>query len=186
MSIGRIFGSIDATPTNGDERRSGLPPKSYQELKSAVHRELLNRLDLEKLTTMQDQRAKNQMLGVIQELVAGLNTPLSGSERERLCREVLHEIFGLGPLEPLLQDPTINDILVNTHRHVYVERGGVLEKTNVVFKDEAHLARIIDKMVSTVGRRVDDHDGRTVRPQARILDRPQAEVIGEAAGNGRP
>ena len=136
--------------------RVALSAHAYQEMKSTLHRELLNRIDLEKLTYLQDGRARQQILGIIQELVTGLPTPLSAIERERLSREILDEVFGLGPLEPLLQDPTINDILVNTHRLVYVERGGILEKTNCVFKDEAHLLHIIDKIVSAVGRRVDE------------------------------
>jgi pilus assembly protein CpaF len=139
-----------------DSPRVALSAHAYQEMKSSLHRELLNRIDLEKLMYLQDGRARQQILGIIQELVTGLPTPLSAVERERLSREILDEVFGLGPLEPLLQDPTINDILVNTHRHVYVERGGVLEKTTCVFKDEAHLLHIIDKIVSAVGRRVDE------------------------------
>ena len=101
-------------------------------------------------------------------------TPLSTSERERLAREVLHEVFGLGPLEPLLQDATINDILVNTYRKVYVERAGGLEKTNVVFKDDAHLSHIIDKIVSQVGRRVDESSPMC---DARLADGSRVNVI---------
>src|SRR5438045_4459621 len=130
--------------------------KSYQELKTTLHRELLNKIDLEKLTSLQDVRARTQVQNVIYDLIGISNVPLSSAERERVCREVLHEVFGLGPLEPLLQDPSINDILVNTHRQVYVERGGLLELTDVVFKDAAHLRHIIDKIVSNVGRRVDE------------------------------
>ncbi|PYX89723.1 MAG: pilus assembly protein CpaF, partial [Acidobacteria bacterium] len=141
-------------PGNGG---NGSPVyKSYQELKTSLHRELLNKVDLEKLTSLQDIRARMQVQGVIYELIAAANVPLSATERERICREVLHEVFGLGPLEPLLQDPSISDILVNTHRQVYIERAGMLELTNVVFKDAAHLRHIIDKIVSNVGRRVDE------------------------------
>src|SRR5204863_4314259 len=99
---------------------------------------------------------------------------MSGVERDRLSREVLDEVFGLGPLEPLLQDPTINDILVNTYRRVYVERAGLLEKTNVVFKDDAHLMHIIDKIVSAVGRRVDEPSPMV---DARLLDGSRVNVI---------
>src|SRR4029077_3195772 len=130
--------------------------KSYQELKTALHRDLLNKIDLEKLTTLQDVRARTQVQNVLYDLIGASNVPLSGAEKERICREVLHEVFGLGPLEPLLQDTSISDILVNTHRQVYVERGGILELSNVVFKDAAHLRHIIDKIVSNVGRRVDE------------------------------
>jgi pilus assembly protein CpaF len=136
--------------------RRDLKPKAYQEMKSSIHRNLLNLIDLEKLNYLDDQRARSQILAVIQDLVSHSNTPLSAGERERLAREVLDEVFGLGPLEPLLQDPTISDILVNTYSSVYVERAGLLEETNVVFKDNVHLMHIIDKIVSAVGRRVDE------------------------------
>src|SRR5258706_13964370 len=127
--------------------------KSYQELKTGLHRDLLNKIDLERLTSLQDVRAQTQVQTVIYELIGTSNVPLSGTEKEQICREVLHEVFGLGPLEPLLQDSSITDILVNSHRQVFVERGGLLELTNVVFKDAAHLRHIIDKIVSNVGRR---------------------------------
>jgi pilus assembly protein CpaF len=136
--------------------RRDLKPKAYQEMKSTIHRNLLNLIDLEKLNYLDDQRARSQILAVIQDLIAHSNTPLSAGERERLAREVLDEVFGLGPLEPLLQDPTISDILVNTYSSVYVERAGMLEETNVAFKDNLHLMHIIDKIVSAVGRRVDE------------------------------
>src|SRR5207249_8245196 len=105
--------------------------KSHQELKTALHRDLLNKIDLEKLTSLQDVRARTQVQNVILDLIGAANVPLSGAEKERICREVLHEVFGLGPLEPLLQDASITDILVNTHRQVYIERGGILELTSV-------------------------------------------------------
>src|SRR6202030_4764508 len=115
--------------------------KSYQELKTGLHRDLLNKIDLERLTTLQDVRARTQVQTVIYDLIGASNVPLSGTEKEQICREVLHEVFGLGPLEPLLQDPSISDILVNTHRQVFVERGGLLELTNVNFRDDQHLLR---------------------------------------------
>lgn len=149
--------SLNAFSMGEDKKQSGgLNFKIYQELKSSVHRELLTKLDLEKVATVRDDRTRAQALAVIQNLVANLQTPMSGRERERLSLEVLDEVFGLGPLEPLLQDPTINDILVNGHNLVYVERAGVLEETNIRFKDDAHLMRIIEKIVSAVGRRVDE------------------------------
>src|ERR1043166_1448175 len=103
--------------------------KSHQDLKTKLHRELLNRIDLERLTSLQDVRARTQVQNVIYELIGSSNVPLSAAEKDRICREVLHEVFGLGPLEPLLQDPSISDILVNTHRQVYIERAGMLELT---------------------------------------------------------
>jgi pilus assembly protein CpaF len=155
-------------------RSIGVSARAYQELKTTLHRELLNQVDLEKLMSLEDSKARQQVQDVIQQLIVKLNTPLSTMERERLSREVLHEVFGLGPLEPLLQDATINDILVNTHRKVYIERGGVLEKTNVVFKDEAHLSHIIDKIVSQVGRRVDESSPMC---DARLPDGSRVNVI---------
>src|SRR5580704_7367241 len=130
--------------------------RAQQEVKSAVHHELIKKVDLEKLLFMQDTRARQTLLTLILPLVSEQGVPFSASERERIANEVLDEVFGLGPLEPLLQDPTVNDILVNTHDSVYVERGGILEKTNVAFKDSTHLMHIIDKIVSSVGRRVDE------------------------------
>ena len=152
----------------------GVSAKAYQQLKTALHRELLTQIDLEKLTSLEDVKAKAQVQEVIQSLIAKQDTPLSTSERDRLLREVLHEVFGLGPLEPLLQDATINDILVNTYRKVYVERGGVLEKTSVCFKDDAHLSHIIDKIVSQVGRRVDESSPMC---DARLPDGSRVNVI---------
>jgi pilus assembly protein CpaF len=157
-----------------EKKAAGLTPKAYQELKSTIHRELLSRVDLEKLMDLRDGRARSQIFSIIQELVTATNTPMSGMERERLSREVLDEVFGLGPLEPLLQDPTINDILVNTHKQVYVERAGLLEVTNVRFKDDAHLMHIIDKIVSAVGRRVDESSPMV---DARLMDGSRVNVI---------
>jgi pilus assembly protein CpaF len=155
-------------------RSIGVSAKAYQELKTTLHRELLGKIDLEKLTSLEDVRARAQVQQVIQDLIVELETPLSTSERDRLAREVLHEVFGLGPLEPLLQDATINDILVNTYRKVYVERAGRLEKTNVVFKDDAHLSHIIDKIVSQVGRRIDESSPMC---DARLPDGSRVNVI---------
>src|SRR5271165_2504742 len=155
-------------------RSIGVSARAYQDLKTTLHRELLNQIDLQKLMSLEDSKARQQVQEVIQQLIVKLDTPLSTVERERLSREVLHEVFGLGPLEPLLQDNTINDILVNTHRKVYVERGGILEKTNVVFKDEAHLNHIIDKIVSKVGRRVDESSPMC---DARLSDGSRVNVI---------
>ena len=123
---------------------------------------------------MRDERTRSQALAVIQDLVANLQTPLSGRERERLSLEVLDEVFGLGPLEPLLQDPGINDILVNGHKLVYVERAGILEETNIRFKDDTHLMHIIDKIVSGVGRHVDESSPMV---DARLADGSRVNVI---------
>lgn len=154
--------------------KAGLGFKEYQELKSSVHQNLLTRVDLEKVAAVRDGRMRSQVLSIVQDLVANLTVPMTAPERDRLAREVLDEVFGLGPLEPLLQDPTINDILVNTHKHVYVERSGVLEETNVVFKDDAHLKHIIEKIVGAVGRRVDESSPMV---DARLADGSRVNVI---------
>jgi pilus assembly protein CpaF len=148
--------------------------RAQQEVKSAVHRDLINKLDLEKLFLMEDARARQQLLGVIFQLVGEQGIPFSALERQRIANEVLDEVFGLGPLEPLLQDPSVNDILVNTSDMVYVERGGVLERTKVVFKDNIHLMHIIDKIVSAVGRRVDESSPMV---DARLKDGSRVNVI---------
>src|ERR1035441_5676988 len=145
-----------------------------QELKSAVHRELISKLDLEKLMHTPDGVARQQLLAVIHQLLGQPAVHLSAIERDGLAREVLDEVFGLGPLEPLLQDPTVSDILVNTYNTVYVERNGVLEETKVVFKDNVHLMHIIDKIVSGVGRRVDESSPMV---DARLPDGSRVNVI---------
>ena len=168
--VGSNLGSKLTDPRKG----MGLSPKAYQELKSTVHRDLLSRVDLEKVMTLGNGAARSQIFAVVQDLVGGLNTPLSGIERQQLAREVLNEVFGLGPLEPLLEDPTISDILVNTCKTVYVERAGLLEKTNVVFKDDAHLMQIIEQIVSAVGRRVDESSPMV---DARLSDGSRVNAI---------
>src|SRR5438874_1405493 len=167
-------GAVASMPIADDKKKAGLSFKVYRELKSSVHRDLLNEIDVEKVATVRDERTRSQALAVIQDLVASLQTPLSGRERERLSLEVLDEVFGLGPLEPLLQDPTINDILVNGPKQVYVERAGMLEESNIMFKDNAHLMNIIDKVVSAVGRRVDESSPMV---DARLADGSRVNVI---------
>jgi pilus assembly protein CpaF len=128
-----------------------------QQIKTAVHKELIKRVDLDKLAGMQETLAAQQQLFlVIQQIIGEQGVPLSASERDHLAQEVVDEVFGLGPLEPLLKDDSINDILVNTYNSIYVERRGVLEKTTLTFQDDRHLLHIIDKIVSAVGRRVDE------------------------------
>jgi pilus assembly protein CpaF len=148
-SLATQLGATNGLPA-AEIKRTGLSFKEYQDLKSSVHRDLISRVDLERVANQRDDHTRAQVLSVIQDLVANLKTPLSGRERERLALEVLDEVFGLGPLEPVLQDPTVSDILVNGPRQVYVERGGILEESNLMFKDNAHLMNIIDKIVSAV------------------------------------
>src|SRR6202453_4276558 len=128
----------------------------YQQVKADLHRKILDRLDLEKLGRTTSDTARDEVLALIRSTVNTEAVPLSFAERERLAREILDEIFGLGPLEPLLKDPTVSDILVNRYDRVYVERAGKLEPTGLSFKDDAHLMQIIDRIVSRVGRRVDE------------------------------
>ena len=128
----------------------------YQELKFALHRKLLDRINLEILSSMAGERVRNEIRGALAKLIDEEKTPLSLVEKDRVIDEVLNEVFGLGPLEPLLQDPTVNDILVTTPRLVHVERAGKLFRAPVEFKDNAHLLRIIERIVSRVGRRIDE------------------------------
>src|SRR5271154_2411737 len=128
----------------------------YQQVKADLHRKILDRLDLEKLGKAVGDSARDEVLVVIRNAVNSEVVPLSFAERERLSREILDEIFGLGPLEPLLKDPTISDILVNRFDKVYIERAGKLELTGLSFKDNGHLMQIIERIVSRVGRRVDE------------------------------
>ncbi len=126
------------------------------ELKFSLHRKLLDKINLEKLSSINSQRMRTEVRTAVAALVEEEKTPLSLVEKDQLIEEVLDEVFGLGPLEPLLQDPTISDILVTTPRLVYIERGGKLYLTPVQFKDDGHLLRIIEKIVSRVGRRIDE------------------------------
>jgi len=135
--------------------REGSTPE-YQELKFLLHRKLLDRINLEALSSMAGDRVRAEIRVAVAKLVDEEKTPLSLVEKDRVIEEILDEVFGLGPLEPLLQDPTISDILVTTPKLVYVERAGKLYRTPVEFNDDAHLLRIIEKIVSRVGRRVDE------------------------------
>jgi len=130
--------------------------QQYLELKGNVHRKLLNRLNLEALAQSDRARAESEIRTLLTELLTEENTPLSLGEREMLFGELIDDVFGLGPLEPLLRDPAVSDILVNTHKHVFVERGGTLHRVQTTFQDDRHLLRVIDRIVSAVGRRVDD------------------------------
>ncbi|MGE0885709.1 MAG: CpaF family protein [Blastocatellales bacterium] len=128
----------------------------YQEMKARLHRMLIDRLDLTKLNLLTPQQALPEVARLAKELLASEEMPLSTVEREQLVEEVRHELFGLGPLEPLLTDQTISDILVNSPYKVYIERGGKLERVGVTFNDNAHVMRVIERIVSTVGRRIDE------------------------------
>ena len=158
---------------NSNRSKMSLKPE-YQELKFTLHRKLLDKINLEALATIDNQRVRGEVRQALISLIDGEPTLLSALEKQQICDEVLDEVFGLGPLEPLLQDPTISDILVNTHKQVYVERKGILELTNVTFRDDSHLLRIIDKIVSQVGRRVDES---TPMVDARLSDGSRVNAI---------
>jgi len=146
----------------------------YQQVKADLHRKILDRLDLEKLGRSTGDSAREEVLVLIRNSVNSEVIPLSFAERERLSREILDEIFGLGPLEPLLKDHTISDILVNRFDKVYIERAGKLELTGLSFKDNQHLMQIIERIVSRVGRRVDESSPMV---DARLADGSRVNAI---------
>jgi pilus assembly protein CpaF len=146
----------------------------YQQVKADLHRKILDRLDLEKLGKTSGDSARDEVLIIIRNAVNSEAVPLSFAEKERLAREIADEIFGLGPLEPLLKDPTISDILVNRFDRVYIERAGKLEQTPLSFKDNTHLMQIIERIVSRVGRRVDESSPMV---DARLADGSRVNAI---------
>jgi pilus assembly protein CpaF len=146
----------------------------FQEMKSRLHRAIINRMDLKKLGQLEAEQLHAEVARLAEDLLHAESTPLSSAERERLVEEVRHELFGLGPLEPLLADPTICDILINSPAQVYVERGGRLEKSEVTFKDNEHLMRVIERIVSSVGRRIDESSPMV---DARLRDGSRVNAI---------
>jgi pilus assembly protein CpaF len=167
-----------ATPVSGVTRPSGQRQQAvrqqYLDLRANVHRKLLTRLNLEALAQSDRSRAESEIRALLSQLLSEETTPISLSERETLFSEVLDDVFGLGPLEPLLRDPGINDILVNTHHHVFVERAGVLERVSASFQDDQHLLRVIDRIVSRVGRRIDESSPMV---DARLADGSRVNAI---------
>ena len=147
--------------TNGDATGVAVEDgtygnQSFQEIKARLHRTIISRLDLNKLNMLSADRVRSEVSRLAEDLLLAESLPLSIVERDRLVSEVHNELFGLGPLEPLLGDPTIADILVNSYANIYIERRGKLEKTAISFKDDEHLMRVIERIVSTVGRRIDE------------------------------
>jgi len=170
----RAQSSVATAQPSGDRRAyAGLDFHTYQELKNGIHRYLLDKIDLKKIFVPDDQ-TRPQLFAVIQDVVSRLNVPFSGPEKQRLAVEILDEVLRLGPLEPLMQDPTVSDILINGAKEVYVERAGVLEETKVIFKDNAHLMCIIHKIVAAVGRRIDESSPMV---DARLADGSRVNVI---------
>jgi len=129
---------------------------NLEKYKSEVHRTLISKLDLEKLSRADSSQARQVVAGIVSEIISKQGVPLSFDEQEKIQADLLDEVFGLGPLEPLLRDPTISDILVNAKDKVFVERAGRLQKVDIEFRDDRHLMQIIDRIVSRVGRRVDE------------------------------
>src|SRR6266852_1164217 len=143
-------------------------------VKAAIHRKLIQKLNLDRLNEVNREDVRREVSQILEALVVGESAPMNLQERERLAQEVLNEVFGLGPLEPLLADPTISDILVNTYKHVYIERRGMLEATSVQFRDDVHLMGIIDRIVSAIGRRVDESSPMV---DARLADGSRVNAI---------
>jgi pilus assembly protein CpaF len=143
-------------------------------VKATIHRRLIQRLNLDRVTQLNRDAVRAEVVQLVDNLTNTESAPMTLQEKERLATEILDEVFGLGPLEPLLKDATISDILVNSHKDVYIERRGLLERTNVQFRDEAHLLAIIDRIVSAVGRRIDESSPMV---DARLADGSRVNAI---------
>src|SRR5262245_7903545 len=163
-----------AAPTTPSAPVHATVRQQYLDLRASIHRKLLGRLNLEALAHVDRAKAEGEIRTLLAQLLTEENTPISLAERETLFAEVLDDVFGLGPLEPSLRDPTINDILVNTYRNVFVERKGILERVTATFQDDAHLLRVIDRIVSRIGRRVDDSSPMV---DARLADGSRVNAI---------
>lgn len=180
MSLSERFRKMVKPEKGQDESLSAKVPADskqqniYQEIKSSIHRILIDEMDISKLAKLSEGEARAQVRAVIEDIISRGTYPLNLTERSQLIEEVEDETFGLGPLEPLLHDPTVDDILVNSPKKVYVERFGKLELTDVVFKDEAHLFQVIDRIVSKVGRRIDESSPMV---DARLTDGSRVNAI---------
>jgi pilus assembly protein CpaF len=148
--------------------------QDLEKLKTELHRTLISKLDLEKLSRVNSSQARQAVASMIHEIIVSQRVPLSYEQQERVQDDLLDEVFGLGPLEPLLNDPTISDILVNDRDHVFIERHGLLQRVNTSFRDDRHLLQIIDRIVSRVGRRVDES---TPMVDARLPDGSRVNAI---------
>ncbi|HKR58775.1 MAG TPA: CpaF family protein [Pyrinomonadaceae bacterium] len=160
---------VPGAPGSGDSAQY-----SFQEMKSRLHRTLINKMDLTKLGALSSEQAHAEVSRLAESVLAQEAMPLSAADRERLVNDVKHELFGLGPLETLLADTTISDILVNAHGKIYIERRGKLEVTNVAFKDDEHLMRVIERIVTSVGRRIDESSPMV---DARLRDGSRVNAI---------
>jgi pilus assembly protein CpaF len=169
-----VVAGTSSARANGNGDEAATSQRSFQEMKARLHRAIINRMDLTKLSQLEPEQVKSEVSRLAEGLIAVENAPLSANERERLVEEVRHELFGLGPLEPLLADPTISDILVNAPQNIYIERRGRLERTDVAFKDDEHLMRVIERIVSSVGRRIDESSPMV---DARLADGSRVNAI---------
>lgn len=174
MSLRERLSELDADGGRNGDGRGSLGGKAYQELKVRLHQSLLERVDLERMQRMGGDQLRDELKGLVEHLLEEGDVVLNESERRNLVRDIQYEMLGLGPLEPLLADPTVSDILVNTYRQVFVERRGKLEETNISFHDNAHLMKIIDKIVSRVGRRIDESSPMV---DARLADGSRVNAI---------
>src|SRR4051794_23202948 len=169
----RLIGNTNV-PGGGGTPSDSSGQNSFQEMKARLHRTLINRMDLTKLSSLTPDQVHAEVSRLAEAVLAQEAMPLSVAERDRLVNDVQHELFGLGPLEPLLKDPTISDILVNRHDTIYIERRGKIERTNVTFKDDEHLMRVIERIVSSVGRRIDESSPMV---DARLQDGSRVNAI---------
>jgi pilus assembly protein CpaF len=149
---------LESTDARGSGQRAhgGIDNRAYQKLKQRLHAALLDRVDLESMQRLTQEQIRVELRNLVEKLLEEDAVVINDAERKTLTRDIQNEMLGFGPLEPLLEDPTVSDILVNTYRQIYVERRGKLELTDVTFSDDAHLMKIIDKIVSRVGRRIDE------------------------------
>src|SRR5262245_17314356 len=166
--------SREPAPRGAPHARLTPVDRAYQDLKLRIHRELLDRVDLSNLARVEMDQATSELKSAVTTLIEEQAVPLSQRDRETLTDEILHEVYGLGPIEPLMRDPEVSDILVNTSRQIYIERAGKLEPTPVIFRDDAHLMQIIDRIVSKVGRRIDESSPMV---DARLADGSRVNAI---------
>jgi len=159
---------------DGDRAPTFVASSKFIEIKMSLHEKLLDTINFSAIENMRPEEFRAELDSMIRELLSQVDTPINSTERVRLASDVIDEVMGLGPIEPLLKDPTVSDILVNTHQQVFVERFGILEETSIRFKDTRHLKRIIDKIVSAIGRRIDE-SSPTV--DARLADGSRVHAV---------
>lgn len=171
----RLVKDNGSTPAASGRGENGAVKKdSLQDMKARLHRNLINRMDLSKLEQLSSEQIHAEVARLVREILITEEAPLTALERERLIDDLRHELFGLGPLETLLADPSISDILVNSPKNIYIERRGKLERTKITFKDDEHLMRVIERIVSMVGRRIDESSPMV---DARLKDGSRVNAI---------